>query len=205
MEGARAREIAERTPGSFMPQQFDNPLQSTGSRGDDRARDPPRHARASIDAFVAGVGTGGNISGIGKVLSRSQAGLNRGRRTESCATIARGERGPSKIRPGGGFVPTNYHPEVVDEVRTVTDADAWRAKSSWRVARTARRDQPGASARRGAAARELGEGKNVVTILRIRANAISVWKNTLPAHRRLCRATVAASRRSRGETGAGSR
>jgi cysteine synthase A len=172
LEGAveKAREIAERTPGAFMPQQFDNDA------------NPRVHAKTtateildamqglSIDAFVAGVGTGGTISGVGTVLRREVSPTPRIVAVEpaSCATISRGERGPSKIQGlAAGFVPKNYYPAVVDEVRTVTDADAWRMKTE--LARTEGL-LVGISA--GAAvhvalevARELGPGKNVVTIL----------------------------------------
>ena len=84
----------------------------------------------SLDAFVAGVGTGGTISGVGRVL-REVAKTARivGVEPDACATISRGERGPTKIQGlAAGFVPKNYDPTVVDEVRTVTDADAWRTK-----------------------------------------------------------------------------
>ena len=172
MEGAvaRAREIAERTPGSFMPQQFDNPA-NPRVHAETTAQEILHAMRGlSIDAFVAGVGTGGTISGVGKVLKQELRPAPRivAVEPESCATIARGERGPSKIQGlAAGFVPKNYHPEVVDEVRTVTDADAWRAKVE-----LARREgllvgiSAGAAVHAAVAvARELGEGKNVVTVL----------------------------------------
>jgi cysteine synthase A len=87
---------------------------------------------------------------------------------ESCATISRGERGPTKIQGlAAGFVPKNYDATVVDEVRTVTDADAWQTKRD-----LARREGLLVGISAGAAvhvalriARELGEGKNVVTVL----------------------------------------
>jgi cysteine synthase A len=176
MEGAvaRAREIAESTPGAFMPQQFDN------------AANPRAHAETTareileamgplgIDAFVAGVGTGGTISGVGEVLRRERRGPDGVRprivavEPDACATLSRGERGPTKIQGlAAGFVPKNYHPEVVDEVRTVTDADAWRTKVL-----LAQREGLLVGISAGAAvhvalevARELGEGKNVVTVL----------------------------------------
>ena len=87
---------------------------------------------------------------------------------ESCATISRGERGPSKIQGiAAGFVPRNYDPEVPHEVRTVSDERAYRTKID-----LARREgllvgiSAGANVRVALdVARELGEGKNVVTIL----------------------------------------
>ncbi len=172
MEGAiaKAREIAARTPGSFFPHQFDNPANprvhaETTAREILQAMHP-----LAIDAFVAGVGTGGTISGVGAVLRRDGATRPRVIAVEpdSCATISRGERGPTKIQGlAAGFVPRNYDPSVVDEVRTVTDRDAWHTKLQ-----LARREGLLVGISAGAAvhvalqvARELGEGKNVVTVL----------------------------------------
>ncbi|HEY4013674.1 MAG TPA: cysteine synthase A [Polyangiaceae bacterium] len=172
MEGAvaKAREIAEKTPGAFMPHQFDNPANprvhaETTAREILEAMTP-----LSIDAFVVGVGTGGTVSGVGEVLRREVSPAPRVVAVEpaSCATISRGQRGPTKIQGlGAGFVPRNYHPDVVDEVRTVDDADAWRIKVA-----LARREGLLVGISAGAAvrvaldmARELGPGKNVVTLL----------------------------------------
>jgi cysteine synthase A len=171
MEGAiaRARELARETPKAFLPLQFENEA------------NPEAHARTtareivsamsglSIDAFVAGIGTGGTISGVGRVL-RAEPSNPRivGVEPDSCATISRGQRGPTKVQGlAAGFVPRNYDASVVDEVRTVTDADAWRTKVS-----LARKEGLLVGISSGAAvhvalavARELGPGKNVVTVL----------------------------------------
>ncbi len=171
MEGAiaRARQIAAETPGSFMPQQFDN------------AANPDAHAATtaqeilhtlgdlSVDAFVAAVGTGGTVSGVGRVLRRERPECRVvAVEPESCATISRGERGPSKIQGiAAGFVPHNYDASVPHEVRTVSDERAYTTKIE-----LARREGllVGISAGANVAialdvARGLGEGKNVVTIL----------------------------------------
>jgi cysteine synthase A len=87
---------------------------------------------------------------------------------DACATISRGERGPTKVQGlAAGFVPKNYHPSVVNEVRTVGDDDAWRTKL-----RLARREGLLVGISAGAnvfvalqIAREIGPGKNVVTVL----------------------------------------
>jgi cysteine synthase A len=169
MEGAirEARAIAARTAGAFLPQQFDNPA------------NPRVHARTTareileamegrrIDAFVAGVGTGGTISGAGAIL-RDKGAKVVAVEPDACATISRGERGPTKIQGlAAGFVPKNYDPSVVDEVRTVGDADAWATKIE-----LARGEGLLVGISAGAAvyaavelAREMGEGKNVVTVL----------------------------------------
>jgi cysteine synthase len=130
MEGAidKARELGEAEPGAFMPQQFDN------------AENPRTHERTTalellhelgdlrLDAFVAGVGTGGTITGVGRVLRERRPSCRIiAVEPESCATISRGERGPTKIQGlAAGFVPRNFSPDVPHEVRTVSDDDAYR-------------------------------------------------------------------------------
>jgi cysteine synthase A len=172
LEGAvaKAREIAERTPGAFLPQQFDNEANPRIHATTTAAEIIESMQGLSIDAFVAGVGTGGTISGVGETLRREVSPAPRIVAVEpaSCATISRGERGPSKIQGlAAGFVPKNYHARFVDEVRTVTDGDAWRMK-----AELARGEGLLVGISAGAAvhvalevARELGPGKNVVTVL----------------------------------------
>jgi cysteine synthase A len=172
LEGAvaRAKEIAERTPGAFMPQQFDNPA-NPQVHAETTAREILKAMEGlTLDAFVVGVGTGGTVSGVGEVFRRELRPAPRivAVEPEGCATISRGERGPTKIQGlAPGFVPKNYHPQVVDDVRTVTDLDAWRTKVE-----LARREGLLVGISAGAAvhvalevARELGPGKNVVTVL----------------------------------------
>ena len=79
---------------------------------------------------MAGVGTGGTISGVGRFLREQRPGCRViAVEAESCATISRGERGPTKIQGwAAGFIPRNYAPEVPHEVLTVTDEDAYRTK-----------------------------------------------------------------------------
>jgi cysteine synthase A len=167
---ARARVIAAETPGAFMPGQFDNPA-NPRIHVETTAREIVRAMEGlSIDAFVAGVGTGGTVSGVGAVLREERTPRPRVIAVEpaSCATISRGERGPTKMQGlAAGFVPKNYHPAVVDEVRLVTDEDAWIAKD-----RLAREEGLLVGISAGAAvhvalavAAELGPGKNVVTLL----------------------------------------
>src|SRR5580704_6343307 len=92
------------------------------------------HALAGerIDAFVAGVGTGGTVSGVGRVLKRLRpAPRVVAVEPDACATLSRGERGPTKIQGlAAGFVPENYDRAVVDEVRTVTDRAAYETKDA---------------------------------------------------------------------------
>jgi len=171
MEGAlaKAREIASKTPHAFSPSQFDNPNNPRIHR-EITAREILHVMRdRSIDAFVVGVGTGGTISGVGRRL-REERGEARIIAVEpaASATLSKGERGPTKIQGlAAGFVPKNFDREVVHEIRTVSDRDAYDTKVA--LARTEGL-LVGISA--GAAvhvalevARELGPAKNVLTLL----------------------------------------
>jgi len=171
MEGAisKAREIVASTPGAFSPGQFDNP-QNPRIHSETTAREI-LHAFANerIDAFVAGVGTGGTVSGVGEVLKkRKPAPRIIAVEPESCATISKGERGPTKIQGlAAGFVPANYHAAFVDEVCTVGDRAAYDTK-----VQLARNEGLLVGISAGAAvrialdlARELGPTSTVVTVL----------------------------------------
>jgi cysteine synthase A len=172
MEGAvaRAREIAAQTPGAFMPHQFENPANPSVHARTTAFEILEAMAGLSIDAFVAGVGTGGTVSGIAPELAKVHSAVRViAVEPDACATISRGERGPTKIQGlAAGFVPKNYAPGAVTEVRTVTDDDAWRMKVALAHGEGL---LVGISA--GAAvhvavqvARELGDpSKNVVTVL----------------------------------------
>jgi cysteine synthase A len=171
MEGAiaRAKEIFEKTPGAFMPSQFDNEA------------NPSVHARTtayeiltamdglSIDAFVAGVGTGGTVSGVGPELRKVHPRVRIvAVEPDSCATISRGQRGPTKIQGlAAGFVPKNYYPAAVDEVRTVKDEEAWKTKQLLAVKEGLLVGISSGAAVNAAldVARALGPGKHVVTVL----------------------------------------
>jgi cysteine synthase A len=171
MEGAiaEARAIASRTPGAFLPNQFESP-ENPRAHAETTAQEI-LHALAGerISAFVAGAGTGGTVSGVGRVLKRLRpAPRVVAVEPEACATLSRGERGPSKIQGlGPGLVPRNYDPRVVDEVRTVTDRAAYETKIA-----LARREgllvglSAGANVRAALdLARELGPEAVVVTVL----------------------------------------
>ncbi|MGO8992915.1 MAG: cysteine synthase A [Polyangiaceae bacterium] len=173
MEGAieRADELGRAMPRAFLPRQFDNPA-NPRVHAETTARELLRQMEGlSFDALVVGVGTGGTITGVGRVL-REVLGKRAPRvvavEPASCATLSRGERGPTKIQGlAAGFVPKNYEASVVDEVRVVADEVAWATKGA-----LAREEGLLVGISAGAAvaaslevARELGPGKNVVTVL----------------------------------------
>ena len=132
MEGAvaEAQAIAARTPGAFLPRQFES--QENARVHAETTAPEILHALAGerISAFVAGVGTGGTVSGVGRVLKRLRPPPRVvAVEPEACATLSRGERGPTRIQGlGAGFVPKTYDAAVVDEVRTVTDRAAYDTK-----------------------------------------------------------------------------
>jgi cysteine synthase A len=170
MEGAieAAEELVERE-GAFMPQQFSNPANPACHEGGTAEEILDAMGGVCIDAFVAAVGTGGTVSGVGRVLKARCPGV-RIVAVEPAASpvLSGGDPGPTKIQGiGAGFVPDNFDRAVVDEIRTVSDRDAYDAK-----VRLAREEGllVGISAGANAVvaldlARELGPGKHVVFVL----------------------------------------
>jgi cysteine synthase A len=128
MKGAIARAIAlqEVTPGAWMPNQFANPANPAMHR---RTTGPEIWAQCAgrIDIFVAGVGTGGTISGAGGYLKAQNPQLRVVAVEPAASPVLSGGRpGVHKIQGiGAGFVPANYDASVVDEIRTVTNDQAF--------------------------------------------------------------------------------
>lgn len=171
MEGAvaKAEALGLEIPGAFLPRQFDN--RENPSVHYKVTAEEIMHAlgETKVDVFVAAVGTGGTVSGVGKRLKEVYPACRIvAVEPESSATISRGERGPSKIQGiAAGFVPANYDPAVVDEVRTVTDEDAYRTK---RLLGQKEGALVGISAGANVfvalqIAKEVGPGKTIVTVL----------------------------------------
>ena len=124
---ARAEELAGEIPGSFMPGQFSNPANPRIHR---KTTGPEIYAdtEGSIDFFVAGVGTGGTVTGVGEYLkSRSASVKVVAVEPASSAVLSSGTPGPHKIQGiGAGFVPEVLNTEIYDDIMTVTDEDAFR-------------------------------------------------------------------------------
>jgi len=170
MRGAidKAMELQKKNPDYFLPQQFLNTANPDMHRRT-TGREILSQMGGKIDAFVAGVGTGGSVTGVGEVLKESVPDL-RVIAVEPAGSpvLSGGEAGFSYIEGiGAGFVPEILNREVIDEVRVIEDDDAYE------MARRLAREEGllvGISAGANVAeavevARELGPGHVVVTIL----------------------------------------
>ena len=122
-----AEAILEENPEYFMPQQFNNPANPEIHRRT-TAREILRDMGAeSVDAFVAGVGTGGTITGVGEVLKeRRPETLVVGVEPAASPVLTGGEPGPHQIQGiGAGFIPSVLNRAIIDEVMPVSDSDAY--------------------------------------------------------------------------------
>lgn len=123
---ARAQELAGEIPNSFVPSQFDNPANPAVHR----ATTGPEiweDTEGQVDLFVAGVGTGGTITGVGEYLKSKKPDVRIvAVEPASSPVLSSGEPGPHKIQGiGAGFVPKVLNSAVYDEVITVSDEDAF--------------------------------------------------------------------------------
>lgn len=123
---ARAQEIVDSTPGAMLAGQFDNPANPAAHY---RTTGPElwRDTDGQLDALVAGVGTGGSLSGAGRYLKEQRADilLVAAEPAES-PLLSGGRAGPHGIQGiGANFVPGNYDAELIDRVITVTTAEAY--------------------------------------------------------------------------------
>ncbi len=126
MHGAirKAEEIVSENPHYFMPQQFRNPANPEIHRRTTARELLKQFSR--IDAFVAGVGTGGTITGVGEVLREKMPGIKiYAVEPQASPVLSGGEPGYHKIQGiGAGFIPEVLNPKVYDEVITISDEEA---------------------------------------------------------------------------------
>jgi cysteine synthase A len=171
MEGsvARAEELCAKNPNYFMPQQFNNPANPDVHRRTTARELLSQLGDGGCDAFVAGVGTGGTITGVGEVFKDKFPSVKIiAVEPATSAVISGGPSGPHKIQGiGAGFVPRILNRMVIDEVRKVADRDAYETK-----VHLAKEEGLLVGISSGAnafvaceVAKQLGRGKRVVTVM----------------------------------------
>lgn len=170
MKGAieKAEALKAENPGYFIPQQFKNPANPKIHR-ETTAREILADMDGQVDAFVAGVGTGGTISGVGKVLKQEVGNhvLIVAVEPSASPVLSGGQPGPHKIQGiGAGFVPDTLDLEVVDEIMQVDHEVAFEY-----ARKVAREEGILVGISTGAnifaalqVAKKLGAGKKVVTV-----------------------------------------
>jgi len=130
MKGAikKAEELAKKTANAFMPQQFDNPANPEAHRKT-TAEEIWRDTEGKVDVFVAGVGTGGTITGVGEILKARNPEIRIvAVEPEDSPVLSGGNPGPHKIQGiGAGFVPQVLNKTVIDEIFRVKNEDAFTA------------------------------------------------------------------------------
>ncbi len=129
MNGAirKAEELHSNTPNSFIPQQFNNPANVQIHR-ETTAEEIWKDTDGQVDIFIAGVGTGGTISGVGEVLKKLKPGVKIiAVEPFDSPVISEGKAGAHRIQGiGAGFVPAILNRSVIDEIFKVRNDDAFR-------------------------------------------------------------------------------
>ncbi|KUO52675.1 MAG: cysteine synthase [Desulfitibacter sp. BRH_c19] len=128
MKGAisKAEELAKSTTNSYLPQQFTNLANSEAHRKT-TAEEILRDTNGEVDIFVAGIGTGGTITGVGEVLkSKNQAIKIIAVEPADSPVLSGGKPGPHKIQGiGAGFTPDILNTKIIDEIITVKNQEAF--------------------------------------------------------------------------------
>ena len=164
----KAEELVQQIPESFIPHQFNNPANPEIHRKT-TAQEILKAMDGKLDALVAGVGTGGTITGVGEVLKNTYPHIKIiAVEPADSPVISGGEAAPHRIQGiGAGFIPQVLNLDIVDSVITVTDENAYSIAK-----RLAKEEGLFMGISAGAAAyaaltvaQELGEGKTVVVIL----------------------------------------
>ena len=166
---ARARELLGEIKGSVMPQQFENPANPLIHRIS-TAEEIWNDTAGAVDAVVAGVGTGGTITGVGQVLKARKPSVKMiAVEPTTSAVLSGGAPGPHKIQGiGGGFVPAILDRGVMDEVVQVSNEDAFdMARKCARIEGVPVGISSGAAltAAFDVASRDEMAGKTIVTII----------------------------------------
>lgn len=171
MKGAikKAEELAKETPNSFIPQQFQNPANPEIHKKT-TAEEIWRDTDGKVDILVAGVGTGGTVSGTGEGLKAKNPAIKViAVEPASSPVLSGGNPGPHKIQGiGAGFVPATYNSAVIDEIFQVKNEDAF--ETSRKISKTEGLLVGISSGAAAFAATEIAKrpenkGKNIVVIL----------------------------------------
>ena len=124
---AKANELAEEIENSFIPAQFENQANPEAHR---KTTGPEiwEDTDGNVDVFVAGVGTGGTITGVGEYLKKQNPNVKIvAVEPETSPVLSKGESGPHKIQGiGAGFVPNTLNTKVYDEIIAVQNDDAFK-------------------------------------------------------------------------------
>ncbi len=122
---AMAKKLIEENPGSFGPGQFDNPANPQVHR-ETTAEEIWRDTDGQVDIFIAGVGTGGTLTGVGEVLKSRRDVKIIAVEPVTSAVISGGAPGPHMIQGiGAGFIPKNLNMDIIDETILVSNDDAF--------------------------------------------------------------------------------
>lgn len=128
MQGAidKAVEIAASLPSAFIPSQFTNPINPEAHKNT-TGPEIWNDTDGKVDIFVAGIGTGGTISGVGEYLKSKNPSVQIIGVEPSCSPlISKGKAGPHGLQGiGANFIPDNFNRKVVDKVITVSEADSY--------------------------------------------------------------------------------
>lgn len=128
MKGAirKAEELSAQTPNSYIPQQFKNPANPEIHRKT-TAEEIWRDTDGKVDIFIAGVGTGGTVTGVGEVLKAKNPGVKIiAVEPNDSPVLSGGNSGPHKIQGiGAGFVPDIFNKDVIDEIFKVKNEEAF--------------------------------------------------------------------------------
>lgn len=164
---AKAKELAAQTANSFIPSQFTNPANPECHKRT-TAREIWEATDGAIDIFIAGVGTGGTLSGVGEFLNEKNPAIKVvAVEPDSSPVLSEGVAGPHKIQGiGAGFVPDTLNTKIYDEVFRVTNDDAYNtAKEIARSEGLLVGISSGAAAYAAKKLAEKNPGKTIVVLL----------------------------------------